>query len=640
MFYHGFLKVATSSPKVSVGDPMANVDVMLRALQVAQDHQAGILVFPELSICGYTCQDLLFQEYLLQDVKTAIEHLLINNPFEGVCAVGAPISIHRNLYNCAIVIQKDKILGIIPKFYLPNDMEFYEERWFTRGYEIVKHYDEIEFLGRKVPFGSLIFDHHQSGISFGVEICQDLWVPSSPSQRLALNGADVILNLSTSNEVYLKSKTRKDLVRIQSLKLAAGYIYCSSGVYESTTDGVFGGHSLISQNGTLLAEADMFSREDLNVMFADLDISNIQFDRRRSSSFRQSAEDNMDYIKHIPFNLVENKHYKFEQTIDSTPFVPKNDLKDAFEEMMNIQMAGLAKRIEHTKLDKVLIGVSGGLDSTLALLLAAKTFDLLEIPRKNIMAYTIRGFGTSQRTNQNANQLMKVLGVTHHDIDLRESVLSHFETIGHDPKEIDITYENAQARERTNILMNLANKMNGLVLGTGNMSELALGWCTYNGDQMSMYAINAGIPKTLVKFMVKQFMCLQSEELTMNEEDAKLLQETLADVLDTPISPELIDTPQHTEEIIGKYEIHDFILYHMLNNGDTEDRIYLLMKEAFKDEFSEEKLLEYLQIFYRRFYSQQFKRSAMPDGPKVLDISLSPRTDWRMPSDADYRRRL
>lgn len=640
MYHNGFLKVATSSPKVSVGDPIANVEVMLKSLQVAQEHQAGILVFPELSVCGYTCGDLLFQTYLLQDVKKAIEILLERNPFEGVFAVGAPISIHRNLYNCAVVIQKDKILGIIPKYYLPNDMEFYEHRWFTRGHEIVKHYEEIEFLGRMVPFGDLIFDNEQYNLSFGVEICQDLWVPTSPSQRLALNGADIILNLSTSNEVYQKSRTRRDLVRIQSSKLVAGYIYCSSGVYESTTDGVFAGQSLISQNGTLLAESNMFSREELNVMFADLDISNIQFDRRRSSAFRQSAEDNMDYIQRVAFDLAENQDYSFEQPIDTTPFVPKTDEKEAFEEMMNIQMAGLAKRMEHTQAQTILIGVSGGLDSTLALLLAAKTFDLINMPRKNIIAYTIRGFGTSNRTNTNANHLMKTLGVTHHDIDLRESVLAHFETIGHDPNVVDITYENAQARERTNILMNLANKMNGLVLGTGNMSELALGWCTYNGDQMSMYAINAGIPKTLVKFMVKEFMLREVNLLTTNEEDAKLLQYTLGDILDTPISPELINTEQHTEEIIGKYEIHDFILYHMLNNGDTEDRIYALMKQAFKGEFEEEKLLEYLQIFFRRFYSQQFKRSAMPDGPKVLDISLSPRTDWRMPSDANYRRRL
>ncbi len=640
MYHNGFLKVATSSPKVSVGDPIANVEVMLKSLQVAQDHQAGILVFPELSVCGYTCGDLLFQTYLLQDVKKAIEILLDRNPFEGVFAVGAPISIHRTLYNCAVVIQKDKILGIIPKYYLPNDMEFYEHRWFTRGHEIVKHYEEIEFLGRTVPFGDLIFDNDQYNLSFGVEICQDLWVPTSPSQRLALNGADIILNLSTSNEVYQKSRTRRELVRIQSSKLVAGYIYCSSGVYESTTDGVFAGQSLISQNGTLLAESNMFSREELNVMFADLDISKIQFDRRRSSAFRQSAEDNMDYVQRVAFDLAENQAYSFEQPIDPTPFVPKLDEKESFEEMMNIQMAGLAKRMEHTQAQTILIGVSGGLDSTLALLLAAKTFDLINMPRKNIIAYTIRGFGTSNRTNTNANHLMKTLGVTHHDIDLRESVLAHFETIGHDPNVVDITYENAQARERTNILMNLANKMNGLVLGTGNMSELALGWCTYNGDQMSMYAINAGIPKTLVKFMVKEFMLRESDVLTTNEDDAKLLQDTLADILDTPISPELINTEQHTEEIIGKYEIHDFILYHMLNNGDTEDRIYALMKEAFKGEFEEEKLLEYLQIFFRRFYSQQFKRSAMPDGPKVLDISLSPRTDWRMPSDATYRRRL
>ena len=640
MYHNGFLKVATSSPKVTVGDPMANVEVMLKALQVAQDHEAGILVFPELSICGYTCGDLLFQTYLLQDVNEAIKTLLENNPFDGVLTVGAPISIQRNLYNCAIVIQKNQILGIIPKHYLPNDMEFYEERWFTRGYEIVKHYDEIEFLGRKVPFGDLIFENNEHNVSFGVEICQDLWVPSSPSQRLALNGADIILNLSTSNEVYQKNHLRRDLVRIQSLKLVAGYIYCSSGVYESTTDGIFGGHSMVSQNGTLLAESNIFSREELNVMFADLDISKIQFDRRRSSSFRQSAEDNMTYLKHVTFELVNCPTYKFEQSIDPTPFVPKKEEKEAFEEMMNIQMAGLAKRMEHTKAQTLLIGVSGGLDSTLALLLAAKTFDLIHMPRQNIIAYTIRGFGTSNRTNTNANQLMKTLGVTHHDIDLRESVLAHFETIGHDPNVVDITYENAQARERTNILMNLANKMNGLVLGTGNMSELALGWCTYNGDQMSNYAINAGIPKTLVKFMVKQFMLRETKNLTTNEEDAQLLQYTLGDILDTPISPELINTEQHTEEIIGKYEVHDFILYHMLNNGDTEDRIYALMKEAFKGEFEEEKLLEYLQIFFRRFYSQQFKRSAMPDGPKVLDVSLSPRTDWRMPSDASYRNRL
>lgn len=640
MFYNGFLKVATSSPKMYVGDPMANVKVMLKALQVAQDQHAGVLVFPELSICGYTCGDLLFQTYLLQDVKQAISYLLEHNPFAGVVTVGAPIAIHRNLYNCAIIIQKNNILGIVPKYYLPNDMEFYEERWFTRGYEIVKHYEEIEFLGQTVPFGDLIFDNDQYDVSFGVEICQDLWVPSSPSQRLALNGADIILNLSTSNEVFKKSKMRRDLVRIQSSKLVAGYIYCSSGVYESTTDGVFAGHSMISENGTILAESNMFSREELNVMCADLDISKIQFDRRRSSSFRQSAEDNMDYVQHVPFELVVNEAYQFEKPIDATPFVPKSDEKDAFEEIMNIQMAGLAKRMEHTRAQSLLIGVSGGLDSTLALLLAAKTFDLIGMPRKNIIAYTIRGFGTSNRTNTNANNLMKTLGVTHHDIDLRESVLSHFKTIGHDPNDVDITYENAQARERTNILMNLANKLNGLVLGTGNMSELALGWCTYNGDHMSMYAINAGVPKTLVKFMVKQFRLLESRALTTNEEEAQLLAHTLGDILETPISPELLNTEQHTEEIIGKYEIHDFILYHMLNNGDTEDRIFELMKVAFKDEFEEEKLFEYLQIFYRRFYSQQFKRSALPDGPKVLDISLSPRTDWRMPSDATYRHRL
>ena len=640
MIKNGFIKVGTSSPRVSVGNPIANVEVMLKALEVAKQKQLGILVFPELSVSGYTCGDLLLQTYLLQDVNRAIELLLEKNPFDGIVVVGAPISIHRNLYNCAVVIQKNEILGIIPKYYLPNDSEFYEGRWFTRGHEIVRHFDEINYLNRTVPFGDLIFENELHNVSFAVEICLDLWVASSPSSRLALNGADIILNLSTSNELFQKSRYRRDLVRVQSSNLVSGYVYCSSGVYESTTDGVFSGHSIISQIGEILTESELFSRDELNMTIADIDVSRIQFNRRRSTPFRQSGEDNMAYVQRVPFTLVVNDEYTFEKPLDETPFVPKVEEKESFEEIMNIQVAGLAKRMIHTKAQTLLIGVSGGLDSTLALLLAAKTFDLINLPRKNIIAYTIRGFGTSNRTNTNANNLMKTLGVTHHDIDLRESVLSHFKTIGHDPNQVDITYENAQARERTNILMNLANKMNGLVLGTGNMSELALGWCTYNGDHMSMYAINAGVPKTLVKFMVKQFMLLESATLTNNAEDAELLQYTLADILDTPISPELLNTEQNTEEIIGKYEIHDFILYHMLNNGDTEDRIFDLMKIAFKDDFDEEKLLEYLQIFYRRFYSQQFKRSALPDGPKVLDISLSPRTDWRMPSDAEYRRRL
>ncbi|MGL4372756.1 MAG: NAD(+) synthase, partial [Turicibacter sp.] len=606
----------------------------------AKQKQAGIVVFPELSISGYTCGDLLLQHYLLEDVNLAIAKLLNENPFDGVIVVGAPISIHRNLYNCAVVIQKDEILGIIPKYYLPNDSEFFESRWFNRGNEIVKHYETIDYLGRTVPFGDLIFENEQHNVSFGVEICMDLWVSSSPSTLIALNGADVILNLSTSNEVFQKSRYRRDLVKIQSSKLVGGYVYCSSGVYESTTDGVYSGHCMISQAGEILTESELFCRDELNMTFGDIDVSKIQFLRRKSTTFRESSNDNMADIQRVMFDIQIDKNFEFEKEIDETPFVPKIEEVESFNEIKNIQINGLAKRQLHTHADTLLIGVSGGLDSTLALLLAAETFDLIGKPRKNIIAYTIRGFGTSNRTNTNANNLMKTLGVTHHDIDLRESVLSHFETIGHDPNVVDITYENAQARERTNILMNLANKENGLVLGTGNMSELALGWCTYNGDHMSHYAINAGVPKTLVKFMVKQFMLLECTKLTNSEEDAKLLQHTLADILDTPISPELINTEQHTEEIIGKYDVHDFMMYHMLNNGDTEDRVFYLLKKAFAGVVEEEKLKEYLNIFYRRFFTQQFKRSALPDGPKVLDISLSPRTDWRMPSDAEYRKRL
>lgn len=640
MYYKGFLKVGTSAPRTYVGDPIANANVMLKALQEAQNKKLGLLVFPELSISGYTCGDLLLQNYLLEDVNLAIAKLLKENPFDGVFVVGAPISIHRNLYNCAVVIQKGEILGIIPKYYLPNDSEFYESRWFNRGNEIVKHYETIDYLGRTVPFGDLIFENDHHGVTFGVEICMDLWVSSSPSTLIALNGADVILNLSTSNELFKKSRYRRDLVKIQSSKLVGGYVYCSSGVYESTTDGVYSGHCIISQVGDIITESELFSRDEINMTVGDIDISKIQFQRRKATTFRESSNDNIADIQRVAFDLSECEAYEFEYELDETPFVPKEELSESFYEMMNIQTAGLAKRLIHTRAETILIGVSGGLDSTLALLLAAKTFDLIGKSRKDILAYTIRGFGTSSRTNTNANNLMKMLGVTHHDIDLKESVMSHFETIGHDPNIVDITYENAQARERTNILMNLANKKNGLVLGTGNMSELALGWCTYNGDHMSMYSINGGLPKTLVKFMVKQFMLLECETLTESDADAKLLQHTLADILDTPISPELINTTQHTEEIIGKYDVHDFILYHMLNNGDTEDRIYYLMKKAFANEVPEDKLLEYLNIFFRRFFTQQFKRSALPDGPKVLDISLSPRTDWRMPSDADYRKRF
>ena len=417
----------------------------------------------------------------------------------------------------------------------------------------------------------------------------------------------------------------------------SAYVYASSGVYESTTDAVYSGHCMIAELGQLIVESKHFNRDEINMTIGDLDLNKIQFLRRKSTTFRETSNDNIRSIPHATFEVNENKQYQFEQLIDATPFVPKVDQLTSFEEIVNIQTTGLAKRLLHTHAKTIVIGVSGGLDSTLALLLAAKTCDLIQLPRTAIHAYTIRGFGTSNRTNTNANELMRTLGVTMKDIDLKQSVLAHFETIGHNPEDIDVTYENAQARERTAILMNLANKTGGLVLGTGNLSELALGWCTYNGDHMSMYSINGGLPKTLVKFMVKQFMLHDCSTLALKQEDRTILAHVLADILDTPISPELLNTTQHTEEIIGKYDVHDFILYHLLVNGDTEERIAYLLKLAFGHEVTEEKLVEYRQIFYRRFFSQQFKRSALPDGPKVLDISLSPRTDWRMPSDAVYR---
>ncbi len=637
MFYQGFYKVATCAPKVHVGDPHANIEIIIDALKEAKEKKVGAVVFPELSVCGYTCGDLLAQTYLLDAVNASILHLLQNNPFDGIVILGAPITFRRNLYNCAIVIQQDQILGVIPKHNLPNDAEFYEARWFNRGNEIIKHHHSMEFLGRDVPFGNIVFDDNVHGVSFGVEVCMDLWVADSPSVALALNGADIIFNLSTSTELLNKGRVRRDLVKVQSSKLVSGYVYASSGVYESTTDGVFSGHCMISQLGEIMTESKIFCRDDINMTVGDIDVAKIQFLRRKSTTFRETSNDNIQSIPHVPFNVIENQAYTFENAIDATPFVPKENTAQAFEEIMNIQTTGLAKRLLHTNAQTIVVGVSGGLDSTLALLLAAKTCDLIGMPRTAVHAYTIRGFGTSERTHSNAFNLMKALGVTTNDLDLTASVLSHFETIGHDPKQVDVTYENAQARERTNILMNLANKHHGLVLGTGNLSELALGWCTYNGDQMSMYSINGGVPKSLVKFMVKHFMLLDTDALAAQAEDASVIANTLADILATPISPELINTAQHTEDIIGKYDVHDFILYHMLVNGDTESRIAYLLEKAFGHEMSHEDLTNYRQIFFRRFFSQQFKRSALPDGPKVLDISLSPRTDWRMPSDAVYR---
>ena len=637
MFYQGFYKVGTCAPRVYVGDPFANINIIKQALMVAQEKKLGALVFPELSICGYTCGDLLMQRYLLDDVEGAIASLLEDNPFDGVIILGAPIEIRRNLYNCAVIIQKNQLLGIVPKHNLPNDAEFYEARWFNRGNEVIKHYRSIDYLGRSVAFGDLVFEDERFGVSFGVEVCQDLWVADSPSATLALNGADIIFNLSTSTELLHKARIRRELVKVQSSKLVSAYVYASSGVYESTTDAVYSGHCMIAELGQLVVESKHFNRDEINMTIGDLDLNKIQFLRRKSTTFRETSNDNIRSIPHATFEVNENKAYQFEQPIDATPFVPKIDQLTSFEEIMNIQTTGLAKRLLHTHAKTIVIGVSGGLDSTLALLLAAKTCDLIQMPRTAIHAYTIRGFGTSNRTNTNANELMRTLGVTMKDIDLKQSVLSHFETIGHDKEDVDITYENAQARERTAILMNLANKTGGLVLGTGNLSELALGWCTYNGDHMSMYSINGGVPKTLVKFMVKQFMRHDCSALALKQEDETTLMHVLADILDTPISPELLNTTQHTEEIIGKYDVHDFIMYHLLVNGDTEERIAYLLRLAFSHEVSEEKLVEYRQIFYRRFFSQQFKRSALPDGPKVLDISLSPRTDWRMPSDAVYR---
>ncbi|ERJ13704.1 NAD(+) synthase [Haloplasma contractile] len=633
---NGFIKVATVTPKLSVADIKYNIEESIRQINEAKHKNPHFILFPELSVTGYTCQDLFFQNYLIEDTKDAIQYLLDVNDYNGVIIIGAPIEVRNKLYNCAVIIRGKEILGIVPKKVLPNSGEFYEKRWFNTGADITRVVKEIDYIYENVPFGDIIFKEESKNIRFGVEICEDMWSPMSPGSLLAINGAEFIFNLSSSNEILDKDDVRRFTVLSHSRRNSGAYIYCSSGPHESTSDTVFSGHNLVASCGTMLEESELFSRESL-IMYVDIDLSNIKTKRRQNSTLRDMYNDFAYPFMDIRFNCDFNDYgFTLEQPLSRTPFVPSVNKEQSFNKILNIQKNALYKRLDHINAKTLIVGISGGLDSTLALLVACKTFDLLNKERKDIIAVTMPGFGTSDRTKTNAKSLAETLGVTLKEYDITNSVLEHFKLIEHDQDTVDVTFENAQARERTNILMNMANKYNGINLGTGNLSELALGWCTYNGDQMSMYAINAGLPKTLVKFMVKGFADYVVAKESFAKKDKNRLKQTLYDVLDTPISPELTGSEQKTEEIIGKYEIHDFIIYRMLVCGDDEARIKYLLQETFGHELSEEEIDEYIKTFYSRFYSQQFKRSAMPEGPKVVDISLSPRADWRMPSDASY----
>ena len=584
------------------------------------------MCFPELSITAYTCADLFFQQQLLADAEKALKELqLLTFTTTAAIIVGMPVRIQSQLFNAAVVLQGGHILGVVPKTHLPNNNEFYEKRWFASAADCT--ISSIIIAGEEVPFGTnLLFSDGK--FSFGIELCEDLWVPIPPSSQHTLHGADVIFNLSATNELIGKHQYLRQLIEQQSARCIAGYVYASAGAGESTTDVVYAGNGLIAENGKMIAASERFSFEP-QLIVSEIDIERLQADRLRNTNFTNDTSSQV----YRTVKLEDAHFIKFElkRIFDKHPFVPALSNRDAScEEIFSIQVGGLAKRWKHTNAETVVIGISGGLDSTLALLVCVKTADKLDFDRKRIIGITMPGFGTTDRTYTNAVNLMKSLGITMLEISIKEASLQHFKDINHDPNQHDVTYENTQARERTQILMDIANKHNGLVIGTGDLSESALGWATYNGDHMSMYAVNSGVPKTLVRYLVDW----AAHQLDSHSE------EILRDVLNTPVSPELLpadengDIAQKTEDIVGPYELHDFYLYYMVRFGFSPEKILYLAKNAFVDTYSDEVIEKWLKTFLSRFFSQQFKRSCIPDGPKVGSINLSPRGDWRMPSDA------
>ena len=637
---YGFLRVAAASPKLKVADCDYNTEEIKQVIDRAQKDNVQILCFPELCLTAYSCGDLFFQKALQQKALESLYKLVrfLKERPSIITIVGLPLRINNSLYNAAAVLSGEGILGIVPKTYIPNNNEYYEKRWFTSGDTITDTIVNIEsnksdptgdIESSRVPISSTGMIFHTSFGNFGIEICEDLWMPVPPSSELSMLGADLIFNLSASNELVGKNKYRKSLVQQQSGRCNAAYIYASAGWGESTTDMVFPGACFIAENGTILSESERFSAES-ELVIADIDIEALRYDRLKNSNYPSATSTIKKEIAcYIDFVTPEKMYRRF----NPHPFIPpkegnNEDLSDVF----NIQTHGLAKRLLHTGVKKVTIGISGGLDSTLALLVTVRAFDLLDIPRENIYGITMPGFGTTGRTYDNAVALMKSLDVTVKEISIKEAVIQHFKDIEQDITNFDVTYENSQARERTQILMDYANKIGGLVVGTGNMSELALGWATYNGDHMSMYAVNTSVPKTLVATLVRWIADTRTEE----ESSRKILH----DILDTPFSPELLPAgkdgkiAQETEYFVGPYVLHDFFLHRMLRYGDRPSRIRFMAEQAFAGKYSTPEIEKWLKLFYTRFFSQQFKRSCMPDGPKVGSINLSPRSDWRMPSDA------
>ncbi|MBL4936711.1 NAD(+) synthase [Clostridium sp. YIM B02515] len=628
-----FIRVAAASPLTNVADITYNVNNIKECIEKALKENSKLIVFPELSITSYTCGDLFLQDQLYKKSLDGIKMLCdFSLKKDILVAVGAPLVFANSMYNCAYVIFNGQILGIVPKSYIPNYTEFYEKRWFTPGLQIRDKIVNLPFQ-KNIPFGTNII--FSSGCyKFGFEICEDLWVTIPPSSYLSLYGANIISNLSASNEVVSKADYRRSLVEAQSARCMCSYLYASSGVFESTTDLVFSGHLIIGENGSLLNENNRFKREN-DVITSIIDIDRLRSERIRNVSFSDSSKFVDMSIKEIEFNFENTDIVNFDRFIYKHPFVPANEKQreERCKEIFNIQSSALAKRLVHTKLTKAVIGISGGLDSTLALLVAVKTFDMLKLPRTNIVTVTMPGFGTTDRTYTNAINLCKNLNTDLREVDIVPACLQHFKDIGHDAGIHDITYENVQARERTQILMDLSNKEGGILVGTGDLSELALGWATYNGDHMSMYSVNCSVPKTLVRYLVRYAALSEMDKATSD---------ILLDILATPVSPELLpkdkngEITQKTEDIVGPYELHDFFLYYFIRQGASKEKILFLAKHSFKEDYEEAVIEKWFDKFTRRFFTQQFKRSALPDGPKVGTVSLSPRGDWRMPSDASF----
>lgn len=627
----GYVRVEVVTPDIKVADCIFNTEQICSRIDKAYDAQVSVIVFPEMCITGYTCNDLFLQDTLLSDAQKSLATITEYTKGKNMLTVvGLPFEYCNKLYNVAAVIKDGVILGLVPKKYIPNYNEFYERRQFTEGFDKAVKVcvaGQQTYMGSRILFRCSDFEK----LVVGVEICEDLWTPLPPSVSHAMNGATLIVNPSASNETVGKEDYRRRLVTGQSARLVCAYAYASSGDGESTQDIVFGGHDIIAENGTLLAETSLFAN---NSVINDIDFDRINSERRRMSTFT-SATDNDEYTV-VDFSLAGTEYTSLVRFIDPHPFVPENEAtrNKRCEAILSIQAMGLKKRLAHIGCKNVVIGISGGLDSTLALLVAVRAYGLLGLDMSGIHAVTMPGFGTTDRTYDNAVKMIKSLGCTFHEISIRESVTRHFEDIGHDINVHDVTYENGQARERTQILMDIANKVNGIVIGTGDMSELALGWATYNGDHMSMYGVNASVPKTLVRHLVRYYAEVLADST---------LAKVLYDVLDTPVSPELLppdengQIEQKTEDLVGPYELHDFFMYYILRFGIHPAKLYRIACAAFRPDYSEETILKWLKTFYRRFFSQHFKRSCLPDGPKVGTVAVSPRGDLRMPSDACAR---